>query len=81
MKVAVSIPDPLFESAEDLARKLRKPRKPRSRLYAEALDRYVRAHEPRAITEKINAVLSKTKARLDPALERAQFETVSEEAW
>lgn len=78
MKVAVSIPDPLFESAEDLARKLRKPR---SRIYAEALDRYVRAHEPKAITEKINAVLRKTDSPLDPALERAQFETVSDEAW
>ena len=78
VKVAVSIPDPLFKSAEDLAKKLKKPR---SRLYAEALASYVEGHDPKAITEKINAVLSKTDSPLDPDFERAQFETLSDETW
>jgi metal-responsive CopG/Arc/MetJ family transcriptional regulator len=78
MKVAVSIPDPLFKSAEDLARKLKKPR---SRMYAEALASYLEEHDPKAITEKINAVLSKTDSPFDPAFEQAQFETLSDETW
>lgn len=78
MKVAVSIPDPLFKSAESLARRLKKPR---SRLYAEALASYVSSHDPKAITEKINAVLSQTDSSLDPALERLQFETLRDETW
>lgn len=53
MKVAVSIPDPLFKSAERFAKRLRKPR---SRLFAEALLAYVQAHEPKAITENLNEV-------------------------
>ena len=78
MKVAISIPDPLFEDAEKLARKLKKPR---SRLYAEAVREYLDVHDPKAITEKINDVLSKTPSALDPALERAQFEILSDETW
>ena len=80
MKVAVSIPDPLFKSAERLAKKLKKPR---SRLYAEALASYVAAQDdPRAITEQINTVLSKTDSPIDPILERLQFETLDpNETW
>jgi metal-responsive CopG/Arc/MetJ family transcriptional regulator len=78
MKVAVSIPDPLFKDAEALARKLKKPR---SQLYAEAVREYLDAHDPKAISEQINTVLSKTDSPLDPVLECAQFETLSDETW
>ena len=78
MKVAVSIPDPLFKDAEALARKLKKPR---SQLYAEAVREYLDAHDPKAISEQINAVLRKTDSPLDPVLESAQFETLSDETW
>ena len=76
MKVTVSIPYSIYKNAEHLARKLKKPR---SQL--EAVREYLNAHDPKAITEKINAVLSKTDSSLDPALERAQFETLSDETW
>jgi metal-responsive CopG/Arc/MetJ family transcriptional regulator len=78
MKVAVSIPDPLFKNAEDLARKLKKPR---SQLYAEALASYVKAHDPRAVTENLNQVYSRISSGADPALEKAQFETLADETW
>jgi metal-responsive CopG/Arc/MetJ family transcriptional regulator len=73
MKVAVSIPDPLFKNAEALARKLKKPR---SRLYAEAVREYLDAHNPQAITEQINAVLTKADSLIDPILEPLQFESL-----
>jgi len=78
MKVAVSIPDPLFKNAEDLARKLRKPR---SQIYAEALASYLSSHDPKAITENLNQVYSRTTSEIDPAFEKAQFETLSDETW
>lgn len=78
MKVAVSIPDPVFRRAEEFARRFKKPR---SRLYAEAVSEYLNAHDPKAITEKINAVLSKTGTDFDRDLERAQFEALPDETW
>jgi metal-responsive CopG/Arc/MetJ family transcriptional regulator len=78
MKVAVSIPDPLFKHAEDLARKLKKPR---SRLYAEALRSYVKLHDPKAITENLNQVYGRISSDVDPAFEMAQLETLSDETW
>ena len=78
MKVAVSIPDPLFKSAESLARKLKKPR---SRLYAEALASYLSSRDPKAVTENLNRVYSRHSSAVDPALEKAQAETLIDETW
>ena len=78
MKVAVSIPDPLFKSAESLARKLKKPR---SRLYAEALAAYISSHDPKAITENLNQIYSRHSSAVDPAIEKAQAEILSDETW
>jgi metal-responsive CopG/Arc/MetJ family transcriptional regulator len=78
MKVAVSIPDSLFESADALAKKLKKPR---SQVYAEALASYIEDHDPKVITERINAVLSKTDSSIDSVFERAQFEILPDETW
>ncbi|MDP2092142.1 MAG: hypothetical protein Q8K17_03995, partial [Pseudohongiella sp.] len=41
MKIAISLPDPLFEAAEHLAEELRIPQ---SQLYAEALAAYLATH-------------------------------------
>jgi predicted transcriptional regulator len=55
MKTAVSIPDAIFERAEELARRLKKSR---SELYREALAEYVARHEPSAaITEAMDRAL------------------------
>ena len=78
MKVAVSIPDPLFKNAEQLARKLKKPR---SQLYAEALASNVGSHDPKAITENLNQVYGHIASAADPAFEKAQLETLDDETW
>jgi metal-responsive CopG/Arc/MetJ family transcriptional regulator len=78
MKVAVSIPDPLFKSVEDLAKKLKKPR---SRLYAEALASYLSSHDPKAITENLNQVYSRHSSAVDPVFEKAQAEVLPDETW
>jgi metal-responsive CopG/Arc/MetJ family transcriptional regulator len=78
MKVAVSIPDPLFKRAESLARKLKKPR---SRLYAEALASYISSHDPKAITKNLNQVYSRHSSAVDSAIEKAQSEILPDETW
>ena len=78
MKVAISIPDPLFKSAEHLAKKLKKPR---SQLYAEALASYIGVSDPKTITENLNQIYGPTPASIDPALEKAQAEVLADETW
>ena len=55
MKTAVSIPDDVFEKGEKAAKRLKMSR---SELYAKAVDAYVDAHTPDAITESWNAMLA-----------------------
>lgn len=78
MKVAISLPDPVFRSAETLARKLGKSR---SQLYAEAIAEYVGARGAKALTARLNSVYGKEPSDIDPALKYAQLERLSREAW
>ena len=78
IKLAVSIPDPLFKSAERLARKLKKPR---CRLYAEALACYVSAPDPKGITDNLPQVYRRHSSAVDPAIEKAQAEILPDETW
>ncbi|MEE4173660.1 MAG: hypothetical protein V2I57_05355 [Xanthomonadales bacterium] len=78
MKVAVSIPDGLFEAAERLASERGLPR---SQLYAEALEAYLAEHGPAVVTERLDAVYADHDAVLDDGLFRAQLEPVDDEAW
>lgn len=78
MKVAISVPDPLFEAAERESRRLRIPR---SRFYARALEAFL--HEPSSeeITKRLNDVCSKVGSLPDPYLERASLEVLRRETW
>lgn len=53
MKTAVSVPDPIFERAEKLARRMRKSR---SQLYSDALREYTARHDPAAITTALDGL-------------------------
>lgn len=78
MKVAISVPDQIFHEAEVLASALNKPR---SQLYAEALEGYVHTHLAHNVTQRINAICERESTTLNPALAAAQFETLSRETW
>ena len=52
VKTAISIQKPLFEQAEDLARKLKISR---SRLFGLALEEFIRRQRNRELLEQINA--------------------------
>jgi len=78
MKVAISLPDPVFQAAEQLAKRLKKPR---SRLYAEAIAEYVGARAGRSTTERLNAVYSAQSSAIDKGFQEAQLKILSNEAW
>ena len=54
MKIAVSIPDHVYQQAERIARRLKKSR---SQLYAEALAEYLSQRDPTPVTDAIDKAL------------------------
>jgi metal-responsive CopG/Arc/MetJ family transcriptional regulator len=78
MKVAVSIPDEVFEDAEYLARRQGKSR---SKLYADAIAEYVGAYRTESITEQLNVVYDTESSTIDSALELAQYNALEKEDW
>ncbi|WP_029891034.1 CopG family ribbon-helix-helix protein [Polycyclovorans algicola] len=78
MKVAISIPDPLFDAAERLAKQRAVPR---SRLFAEALEEYVSRHGTEAVTDQLNAVYAMECSDVEQTMAQAQLGMVEDEAW
>jgi metal-responsive CopG/Arc/MetJ family transcriptional regulator len=80
MKTAISLPDPLFEAAERLARQLGKSR---SQLYAEALRAYLERHRDEDITARLNEIYDAEPelAELDPVLAALQYRSLPKEEW
>jgi metal-responsive CopG/Arc/MetJ family transcriptional regulator len=78
MKVAVSIPDPIFEAAERLAKQRRIAR---SQLFAEALEAYLEARDAQAVTASLNEVYSEESSALDKGLQKAQYDSIDHETW
>ena len=78
MKVAVSIPDPIFEAAERLAKQRDVPR---SQVFTEALASYLELRNSESITTLLNEIYDQESLSVDAALTAAQFETISHEAW
>lgn len=75
VKTAVSIPDPLFQAADRIARRRGLSR---SQLYARALERLVDAESSDEVTARLDEVYATEDSGLDKDLERAQLRAVSE---
>lgn len=78
MKVAISVPDPVFDAAERLAKQRAMPR---SRLFTEALEEYLSKHGSEAVTDQLNAVYAVENSSVEQALMHAQLGSVEDEAW
>ncbi len=80
MKTAISLPDPLFEAADQLARQLGKSR---SQLYAEAVREYLERHRDEDITRRLDEIYGAEPelAKLDPVLDALQLEVLRKEKW
>jgi hypothetical protein len=78
MKTAISIPDPVFQETERLARRLKKSR---SEVYSLALAEYVARHAPDAVTAAMDRVCDEIDPKSDEftatvaqrALERSEW--------
>jgi metal-responsive CopG/Arc/MetJ family transcriptional regulator len=62
MKIAVSVPDDVFEEAERLARRMKRSR---SEVYSRALAEYVARHVPDRVTEAMDRALAKISEPVD----------------
>jgi hypothetical protein len=78
MKIALSIPDDLFESGETLSKRLGVTR---SRLYATALAEFVAKHRGQNVTARLNAVYGSQDNRLSPAVRRLQRRSLAKDSW
>ena len=78
MKTAISIPNPLFELAEEFAKQLHISR---SELYAKALAEYLRSYHRASITERLNQVYVEEDSAPDPVLSQLQLSAITKEEW
>ncbi|MEW6030735.1 MAG: ChpI protein [Chloroflexota bacterium] len=78
MKTDISIPNPVFRSAEKLAKKLGISL---SELYTAALMTYVTEHEKEAVTETLDRVYSSNSSQMEPELVQMQVAVLGGEEW
>jgi metal-responsive CopG/Arc/MetJ family transcriptional regulator len=78
MKIAISLPDSVFDEAEALAKQLGVSR---SELYTNALKAYLRKYNRNQILAKLNQVYSEESSELDPVLAKMQFMSLPREDW
>ena len=78
MKTAVSIPDDVFESADEIAQELGMSR---SELYSNAVAEYLAKHRAADVTAKLNEVYGEQPSGLAPKLRRAQARSVGKFDW
>ena len=78
MKTEISIPDEIYHSADQLARRLGISR---SELYAKAVSDYINAHKNEAVTKALNRIYAKEKSELDPVIDMMQLGSLPEESW
>jgi metal-responsive CopG/Arc/MetJ family transcriptional regulator len=78
MKTAISLPDPVFEEAEALAKQLGLSR---SELYTKALKAYLQKYNRDRILHELNQVYAEELSEPDPALATMQLMSLPHEDW
>lgn len=80
MKTAISLPDPLFQAAEFLAKRMGISR---SALFQQALQAFLQEHKDNGVTEALNVVYKDgvEQAPIDPLLEQLQLASLPNDEW
>jgi predicted transcriptional regulator len=78
MKTAVSIPDDVFQQAEQLARRTETSR---SALYARALAEYVARHAPDQVTDAMNRASDELGRTMDVFTQTASRRILERSEW
>jgi predicted transcriptional regulator len=78
MKTAISVPDDVFESADELAQQLGISR---SELYSTAVAEYLAKFRSEDITARLNEVYADQDSSLAPEIRRAQARSIGASGW
>ena len=78
MKTAISLPDPLFDRAESLARTLELSR---SELYRRAIEEYLARHASDSVTDALDSLAEEIDTRPEPFLSRAARRVMDRSDW
>ena len=78
MKTAISIPDPIFQAAENMAKRLGMSR---SELFTVAMSKYMKENKYHNVTESLNKIYSQNTNNLDTELLSMQLKSLPKEKW
>ena len=78
MKTAISIPDQVFDKAEQFAREKKISR---SALFTKAVNEFIQHHQQKEVTAKLNKVYPEQESSLDPLLADIQAQSLQKEEW
>ncbi len=78
MKTAISIPDSVFQSAENLAQRLGLSR---SELYAKAVNEYINTHKYQNVKKKLNEIYGSIDSEMEEDISSMQFRSIPKEDW
>ncbi len=78
MKTAISIPDSVFQSAENLAQRLGLSR---SELYAKAVNEYINTHKYQSVKKKLDEVYDSIDSEMEENISSMQFRSIPKENW
>lgn len=78
VKIFISVPAPVFQRADRLARRLKKSR---SQLYTDAISEYVGRHDPDEITTALDAVYGSVESRPEDFVREVGRRTLRSSEW
>lgn len=78
MKIAVSVPDDVFEEGERLARRMKRSR---SEVYSRALAEFVARHAPDRVTEAMDRALAEIGEPADEVVRAASRRVLKRSDW
>ncbi len=78
MKIAISLPDELFQQAERLAERCELAR---SELYRRALEEYLARHVPDRVTQALDRLATEVDSRSDGFVSLAARRTLNRTEW
>ena len=78
MKTAISIPDRVFDEAEQAAKRLGMSRR---ELYATAVNEYLKKHRTQDVTKKLDEVYEKEPSALHAVLSGMQSASLETKDW
>ncbi len=78
MKTEISVPDLVFEAADDMAKHLGMSR---SQFYTTALSEFIDSFNDEVVTQALNEVYSDSTESIDPVLMQMQIQTLPIDDW